>query len=343
MYIITKLGGGDMYCQKCGAEQLNESKFCHKCGNRIINENQERGIINEMKINSVANNYNNGNCKINDTKLNRNNPLIGAIVIGGIIVIGALLFLFQDNIKSFVTKDKPASTAKTKDELVKTDSNSKTTDEEQLKAVIALNAKALEDENFEKYNLTISIPASNINATKETLEKLFKDYDLRYLIESVEILSVSSDEAKVKVVQITTKLNGPAFKDNKVTAINYLKKISGKWKIYKTDLMNVEYLNVASLQQSNTAVSKSSNEDKGFWGKWTDGDSYNLILTDTTFNGQSYTIYNADENVLEIEVLEETGKCKYGLKLVEKDVMMVYLYNEVTNSFTGGSQLRRVD
>jgi uncharacterized membrane protein len=46
----------------------------------------------------------------------------------------------------------------------------------------------------------------------------------------------------VKYVQITKKVSGPAFRDNKVTGIHILKKSDGKWKIYNTEIKDVKYL-----------------------------------------------------------------------------------------------------
>ena len=50
-------------------------------------------------------------------------------------------------------------------------------------------------------------------------------------------------EAKIEFVQITSKLKGPEFKNNKATGVHTLKKDGDSWKIYSTEMTDVQFLN----------------------------------------------------------------------------------------------------
>ena len=48
--------------------------------------------------------------------------------------------------------------------------------------------------------------------------------------------------ATIFFVLTTKKINGPTFRDNRVTGTMYLRKVDGAWKIYDQKISNVEYL-----------------------------------------------------------------------------------------------------
>ncbi|HEX9252481.1 MAG TPA: hypothetical protein VF870_09575, partial [Ignavibacteriaceae bacterium] len=68
-------------------------------------------------------------------------------------------------------------------------------------------------------------------------------YDLNYKIENIKVLEQNDNEAKVEFTQVTTKIKGPDFKNNKTTGIHTLRKDGDSWKIYSTEMTNVEFLN----------------------------------------------------------------------------------------------------
>jgi hypothetical protein len=52
----------------------------------------------------------------------------------------------------------------------------------------------------------------------------------------------SDTQATVAFVLTTRKINGPAFRNNRVTGTMYLRKVGSAWKIYDQKVSNVEYL-----------------------------------------------------------------------------------------------------
>ena len=78
--------------------------------------------------------------------------------------------------------------------------------------------------------------------TRAMTEKIFKDYDLRYTFKDLAVESITNDEAHVRFSQVTEKVSGPAFRNNRVDGEHILKKRNGAWKISSTQANNVAYL-----------------------------------------------------------------------------------------------------
>ena len=80
------------------------------------------------------------------------------------------------------------------------------------------------------------------DTTSSTTRKLFEEYELKSGLEKIEPLSLTDGEAKVKFVQVTQKISGPAFRDNRVMGVHTLRKDGGIWKILSTEATAVVYL-----------------------------------------------------------------------------------------------------
>ncbi|MBW4682250.1 MAG: hypothetical protein KME19_19340 [Microcoleus vaginatus WJT46-NPBG5] len=116
-------------------------------------------------------------------------------------------------------------------------------EEEKIRALLDLQIKALNEENVEVYMSTISKTSPQYSLTVDLLNYLFKEYDVKYELNGLEFVSVSAAEAKVKVTQTTTKIQGPEFKDNKAVIIHILRKDNGEWKFYLTEMDSIDYFN----------------------------------------------------------------------------------------------------
>ena len=79
--------------------------------------------------------------------------------------------------------------------------------------------------------------------TEEMTKKIYEIYDLHTRFTMLVVESVTFDEARVRFSQTTEKIKGPAFRDNILDGVHTLKKHNGSWKIYKTDVTNVEFTN----------------------------------------------------------------------------------------------------
>jgi len=115
--------------------------------------------------------------------------------------------------------------------------------DEELISVIRNNIKALNEKNL-KAAMDAIDPTSPAFASTETMtSQMFQLYDLKFEIVSAKVIDKKADEARVRVVQTTRKIKGPAFKDNETTAIQVLKNVNGQWKISGTIMESTKELN----------------------------------------------------------------------------------------------------
>ena len=99
----------------------------------------------------------------------------------------------------------------------------------------------MEEENIDNFLATLA----NINPkTREITQKSFDAYDLKYEISNLKLIEKSDQKAKVEFVQITKKVSGPEFRDNKIIGIHTLKFINKRWKISSTQINEIKYLDV---------------------------------------------------------------------------------------------------
>lgn len=119
---------------------------------------------------------------------------------------------------------------------------SRKTEDDEITSVIFENLKFAENEDLEGCMATIHEQSPTYAVTEKQMEQIFDIYDLKYKMESVKVIEKSSQEAVVEYVQITSKENGPEFRDNKVKGTHTLKKSNGKWKLYSSEITSIEYL-----------------------------------------------------------------------------------------------------
>lgn len=109
-------------------------------------------------------------------------------------------------------------------------------------SVIYANAKFMTEESLSDLIGTIHPESPAFKSTEQMIKELFEMYDLDYKIESLVIVEEGADEATVKFVQKTLKVNGPQFRNNRIEGIHQLKRDGDSWKIYNTSIDNVDYL-----------------------------------------------------------------------------------------------------
>lgn len=110
-------------------------------------------------------------------------------------------------------------------------------------SVIEANAKYMNEEKFDEAMNTIHKDSPAYPATESMLKQLFDRYDLDYKVLSMKVIQETETDAKIEFVQITSKLKGPEFKNNKATGVHTLKKDGDSWKIYSTEMTDVQFLN----------------------------------------------------------------------------------------------------
>ena len=87
---------------------------------------------------------------------------------------------------------------------------------------------------------------AGFRSAEVTTRKLFEDYELRTVLEKTEGISLTEGEAKVRFTQLTQKISGPEFRDNRVSGVHTLRKDNGVWKILATEADAVVYLDTAN-------------------------------------------------------------------------------------------------
>jgi hypothetical protein len=108
-------------------------------------------------------------------------------------------------------------------------------------AVLDENAAAIVAEDLDRYLATLHEGTPLYEFTAQTMRALFDTYDLDVVIEGAEVLTQSDEEIVVRVMQVTRKISGVDFADNRRTLIHTLRLSGGAWKIYRTDVISVEY------------------------------------------------------------------------------------------------------
>jgi hypothetical protein len=118
-------------------------------------------------------------------------------------------------------------------------------DREQVVNVIKWNLYYAQVEDLAGYMRTIHNDSPARADTHTAMQKIFLDFNLSYYLVHYEIVSISVESADIRVTQDTRKVSGDLpFRDNRLTAVHTLRKTDdGKWKIYYSEMEDVQYLN----------------------------------------------------------------------------------------------------
>ncbi|MCX6142669.1 MAG: hypothetical protein NTZ35_05555 [Ignavibacteriales bacterium] len=108
--------------------------------------------------------------------------------------------------------------------------------------VVRENIRAMNSRDLEKTMATIDEQSESYDKTKELARQLFAAYDLRYELDSANVIEKTEEEAKVECVQTTRKVSGPAFRDNRIRIVHLLRNVDGEWKIYGSQMKKIDYL-----------------------------------------------------------------------------------------------------
>jgi len=121
--------------------------------------------------------------------------------------------------------------------------SNKNNEEEAIKEVVYKNTEAGNNEDVAAYINTMDKNNRNYDRLEDMMNTIFQTYDLNYQVKDLKVTEIKDDEATVKFVQITKKVKGPTFRDNRVEGVHTLRKTNGEWKIYDTQITKMDYLN----------------------------------------------------------------------------------------------------
>lgn len=122
-------------------------------------------------------------------------------------------------------------------------SSDKNKDEQAIKDVIYKNIEAGNNEDVAAYISTMDQDNRNYERLEDMMNTIFRTYDLKYQVKDIKVIELKDNEAKVQFVQITKKVEGPTFRDNRIEGVHTLHKTEGQWKIYDTQITKMDYLN----------------------------------------------------------------------------------------------------
>ena len=89
---------------------------------------------------------------------------------------------------------------------------------------------------------TVHPESPTLESSRDMMRYIFARLRLKYTLETVEVLEVRGNEAKVKATQATQKIAGnAAFRDNRVTIVHTLKRDGKKWKMFSSEAISIQY------------------------------------------------------------------------------------------------------
>ncbi len=100
---------------------------------------------------------------------------------------------------------------------------------------------AANNEDIGAYMATIHSKSPMYRQTEKALQDVFSQYDLSFWFYDLQVTGLTSKEARVHFSLSTTRIRGPAFRDNIVTGTMILRLEDGIWKIYNQEVENTQY------------------------------------------------------------------------------------------------------
>ena len=113
---------------------------------------------------------------------------------------------------------------------------------EGILAVIYENIDASMAEDTERVIATVHEDSPQRRSTVQGMEFVFSNYDLEYVLEKVEVIEITGDEAKVHYIQTTRALQGTGFANMRAEGIHHMKKSGNAWKIFRTENLGTEQI-----------------------------------------------------------------------------------------------------
>jgi len=126
--------------------------------------------------------------------------------------------------------------------VIEADPASLAADEAAIREFLYRNAAATGAEDLEAVLQQISPACVSYDEAKEVFQMLFQAYDLQYEIEEVVNINVQGTTASVEIIQVTRKVAGPAFNDNRARVLHDLVKEDGEWKVCSSTMIHGENL-----------------------------------------------------------------------------------------------------
>lgn len=112
-----------------------------------------------------------------------------------------------------------------------------------LRKVVLENFDAYEKENIYRALETVHTQSPQYLPTKQVSNEIFPVYELKYELLSFRYLLTDGEFALARAVQKTSKISGPAFRNNVLDVVFVFKQEKGKWKFWNQVILGLEFLN----------------------------------------------------------------------------------------------------
>ena len=151
--------------------------------------------------------------------------------------------------------------------------------ESEIIKVLEGNILALENENMDEYMSKVYTHAEQTTFAeiKKMLSDLFENFDLAYELRDFEFLSISEQEVKVRVTQITTLVEGENFRDNESIFIHTLKPQKEEWKFFDSEVESIKYL---AEDQSVVSNAETISNDSSYIPTLKAPSMFDFLITD---------------------------------------------------------------
>ena len=107
---------------------------------------------------------------------------------------------------------------------------------------IEANVAAANNEDIDAYMACLDPSSPLYASTRSQMTATFAKYDMDIEASDIHILDASAKVIHVQVVLTTIRVSGPAFRDNRITAVFEMHEVKGSWKVYGQTISDVEYL-----------------------------------------------------------------------------------------------------
>ncbi len=135
--------------------------------------------------------------------------------------------------------DTPSSTTSSVSSAAISGQTIRPADRQVFQQVFTKHLRALNQENLNNYLATLDSRSPKYSAAKVATLKLFQDYDLKYELQSVDVISLGRQDAVVRLTATVKKIKGGEFTDSQMVTLNTIKKTNGQWRIYDTQVESI--------------------------------------------------------------------------------------------------------
>lgn len=122
-----------------------------------------------------------------------------------------------------------------------------------LRAVLEQNMKSLNDKSPDLGMAAVHSQSPVYDATRNTIKRLQAIYDVRNELQSFSYIGKDTEYAVARASQNTTRISGPAFRDNVVDVMHIFRQEDGQWKIWQSAVLSVKYLDEPATQPASAS------------------------------------------------------------------------------------------